>query len=395
MDVLSLRKQQILVVPAILAVLAGCSGSSTGAEPPAAALANHESGWAPMAISGPIRAMGAESTKPAMHRDRGSSWMSRAAAAATSLLYVSDLTTNDVFIFNSAGAPVGVIKNGNTGFVNPYGQCVDKTGDVFVAYYISGFPVEYARGATTPRTTFYYSDGDTDGCSIDPTSGNLGVANWDGFYGGSIAVYNAPFFNNQPPSCWYFPGTVGCVKCNPSACMPAPPSSDVNYRFWPPGYDNMGNLYVESYNVATATSQVWELPHGGNSLVAIPTNVTINYPGSVMWDGKYITLTDQDYNGVFQTAIYQMTAPPSGGLTTAGTTVLTDTCNNNYVDVAQPFIAGKKNTPVNKTQGTDVVGGNLDCTNRFDEWAYTAGGNPTATLPGAPAQPSGQSVSVK
>lgn len=371
----------IVALTATVAILAGCSsiGSSAFGSGAPGSLSNQETGF-----------------------------QSRPEATPTPLTYVSDLATDDVMIYNSAGGIVGKINNRITGFVGPYGECVDTRGDVFVPYFTSGFPVEYKRGAFTPKVIFGPSYGDTDGCSIDPVKGLLAVSNWASAYGGSVAVYTRPFHNLTSPTCWYFVGVQGCVKCTPTGgCHPAPPSYYSPYHFLPPGYDDKGNLYVETltcpyssspcsptlpYLGAHAPVQVWELPIKGSSLVSVPVNVTIDYAGGTMWDGKYITLSDQDYNLANETAIYQMTPAATGGLTSVGTTVLTDTCNNGYADVMQPFIVGKTNTPNNKTQGTNVVGGNLDCTRVLDLWPYSAGGNPVAAIAG-PAVPVGQSVS--
>jgi len=160
----------------------------------------------------------------------------------------------------------------------------------------------------------------------------------------------------------------------------------------PPGNDDEGNLYVQADN---SGPYVCELPHGSSSLrgpIAL-SGFSINFQGSVMWDGKYITFSDQEYNG-YQTGIYQATEDASGNLTKAGQTGLTDTCKSDEVDVFQPFIVGTKNTPSNRKQGKVVVGGNLSCANRVGYWAYPAGGPPKASLKAAPAEPYGQSVSI-
>jgi hypothetical protein len=117
-----------------------------------------------------------------------------------------------------------------------------------------------------------------------------------------------------------------------------------------------------------------------------------------MWDGKYITLTDQDAGGNPSspaTTIYQMSEQGSGNLAVVGTTPLQDNCNGSQVDVMQPFIAGRKNTPVNTTQGEVVIGSNLSCANRVDAWKYPAGGQPIAAANPAPTSPYGQAVSVR
>jgi hypothetical protein len=114
-----------------------------------------------------------------------------------------------------------------------------------------------------------------------------------------------------------------------------------------------------------------------------------------MWDGEYITLTDQDYGSTEATAIYRATEAKSGKLSLEGTTVLTDTCDGDEADVPQPFLAGGRNTPTSKTQAFVVLGGNLDCTNQYDYWAYpTPNGNPIVSFDDGPKEPYGQGYST-
>ena len=154
-----------------------------------------------------------------------------------------------------------------------------------------------------------------------------------------------------------------------------------------------GNLYVEGSS--NSGNAVCELPSKGASLLPVKFNQKIVKPGSVMWDGKYITLTDQDYGAIQATAIYRATEGPAGNLKLAGTLVLTDSCDNSYADVPQPFLVGTRNTPVSKTQAFVVLGGNLDCAGVFDYWAYPSpSGNPIVSFDKAPAQPYGQAYST-
>ncbi|MGB6643568.1 MAG: hypothetical protein WBE35_00915, partial [Candidatus Cybelea sp.] len=210
------------------------------------------------------------------------------------------------------------------------------------------------------------------GCAVSP-NGDLAVANFSGANGiGDVQVFK------------HASGT------------PTEYSNEEYSYFWPPGYDNNGNLFVEAqtYNGGVGVA---ELLAGGSSLEPVSINQTIHYPGSVMWDGKYITLTDQDAGGNPSspaTTIYQMREKRSGKLTVAGSTRLEDKCNGSQVDVVQPFILGRKNTPVNTRQGEVVIAGNLSCENRVDAWKYPAGGQPIAVASPVPSFAFGQAVSV-
>jgi hypothetical protein len=93
-----------------------------------------------------------------------------ANAATSKLLYVSDISTDDVQIFTyPQGAPAGTL----TGFDRPQGECVDAAGDVFVANTNASNIVEYAHGATTPVATLNDSGQFPVACAINPRNGEL------------------------------------------------------------------------------------------------------------------------------------------------------------------------------------------------------------------------------
>jgi hypothetical protein len=108
------------------------------------------------------------------------------------------------------------------------------------------------------------------------------------------------------------------------------------------------------------------------------SGVFINFPGSVQWDGKYITLTDQQFQGGYNTGIYEATESPSGGLSAFGGTELTASCNGDYTEVLEPYIVGQKNAPINHKEGKTIVGGNAQCYDAgVSYWPYPMGGPPS------------------
>jgi hypothetical protein len=346
----------VCVISAIgaAAVLAACVPAPPGGP---------ETGLTPLSSS---RLKSMQLPRPAVHRhERGPSWMSPEAPKIKELLYVSDWGTDDVFIYNyKSGALTGRL----TGFAEPYGQCVDKDGNVWITNLNSKAVVEYAHGRATPLKTLHGA-GHSAGCSVDPTTGNLAVANFD-----------------LPAELQIYKKGAGHAKVYKS--------SGCDDDMWSPGYGEKGNLYVEGSNYSIAT--VCELAHGGTKLRGPVKllNFTIGLGGGVMWDGTHLTLTDQYYSDQTLTAVYQVTEEESGNLKKTGETVLTDSYCGNGVRVPQPFVAGAKNTPINRTQGTAILGGNLQCLSRFDIWHYPAGGDPHTTLQSPPTQPVGQSVSI-
>jgi hypothetical protein len=286
--------------------------------------------------------------------DHGQSWMKPGTAKIKELLYVSDLATGDVFVYDyPSGEPVGKL----TGFDQPGAQCVDRRGDVYIA--TAGGLLGYKRGSTHRITQI---PGVAKGCVVHLNS-----------YSALLSSSGAP----DHDCTWYkHQKRISCWE-----------SSNACYTMWPIGADFAGVQVAEGE------------PSGGGAVAVcaefavLSFKQTIYSPGSIMWDGKYLALTDQKAGGADQTGIYQASLSHST-LAVKGETVLTDPCDSGATEVAQPFIVGTKNTLRNKQQGTVVVGANALCPGTFDYWNYPAGGDPIMTLPSAPQEPSGDSVSI-
>lgn len=341
----------------LAALLAACSGggsSSSQAPTPASLM--------PLSDRGSIALTMPHYVARPVHPDRGRSWLKPLPDAHSALLYVSDDDTNDVYVYDyPSGFAVGAL----TGFEEPYGQCVDKKGDVFIANYGSGTVVEFPRGGTSPIAT--YSPGGTPiGCSVD-ANGDVAVTSFDP---GEVTVYAS----GNPGS-----GTT----YSSSSCE----------LLWTMGYDRDGNLVGAGENTA---NHICELAAGEGTMTTASFSGTIYFPGGTMWDGKYIALADQEAGGTFQTGIYPSKLKGTT-LTEEGAAVLSATCYNNYTDVVQPFIVGAKNTPANKRRGRSVVGSNLWCADgsggQVQCWNYPAGGNSAWSLGSPPVEPYGQVVS--
>ena len=330
------------------AFLAGCGGS----QPPIAPLQS-----LPFAQAHTTEAQ----------RDDGNSWMAPEAKRIKELLYVSDQNTNRVYIYSyKTGRVVGKLVS----LFQPSGQCIDRNGDIWIADYVGEAVVEYPHG-DVHRIKRIRTDGLPNSCTVDPTTGNLAVANAVTRHGPSNIVVFTQLGEHS---------VYSNKDCNLIEQV---------------GYDNHGNLYVAAGSLGSSP-YVCELPHGGKSLEKITISRQIRTPRGVMWDGKYIAFTDDDYlHG--NAAIYQATPTRSGGLKVVSTTVFKSGCGGlSYL--FQPFIVGSVNTPSNSQQGTAVVGDDYvsiyHCEHPFSYWVYPAGGKPTHNLFNAPLSPSGQSVSI-
>jgi len=125
------------------------------------------------------------------------------------------------------------------------------------------------------------------------------------------------------------------------------------------GYDNQGNLFADGFTGSRTGFALVELPKGSTKFVTIKTSNAVQFPGSVQWDGTYVTVFDQISN-----AMYQYTV--SGTLATLkGTVQFTGSS-----DCAQTWIVK------GLVYCGDAGNGNGEVFN------YPAGGSPIATFTG-------------
>jgi hypothetical protein len=317
----------------------------------------------------PIGAPGAVSQTSALaaHVARaGRSWMLPKAKGIKRLLYLSD-GSQAVYVYDYAnGKQVGEL----TGLNGTQGECVDAKGDVYVANFTGGDVVKYARGGAKPLAT-YHTNGNAIGCTVDKND-DLAAAN----------LYD--FSSSRPGGLCLWKHGKGKATCYTGSgpCL----------YIYSPGYDDKGNVIFEGQGdiatgvcaVLSGTSEITTLTYSGASCCG----------GGVMWDGKYIAVTDLDVVGSsVQTTIAQATLSGTT-LTIRSETNLSDTCGvDGGVEVSAPFIVGAKNTPVNDKQGTALIGGNLACdgSGGLAFWHYPTGGTPYRSVGFAPA---GEAVSI-
>lgn len=269
--------------------------------------------------------------------------MSKRATTAPELLYVSDGGTFDVLVYTfPALTLVGTL----TGFNEPQGVCSDTQGNVWIANTGTQKMIEFAHGGTTSIERLADPLGYPAGCAIDPTSGNLAVTNLQDFSGaGSVLVYKK------------------------AGGTPTPYSDPQLYFYYFAGYDGSGNLYVSGRSSKSAY-RLSVLPHGSStmSLVAVHGG-TIDFPGTVAWNGSKLVLGDQRCRHTESSCLYEATVAEKTA-TITGTTPLGKAC-----DVAQAWVGATK-----------VAGGNYAyCTHgagSADVWPYPSGGSPTSKATG-------------
>jgi hypothetical protein len=259
-------------------------------------------------------------------------------AKSQPLLYISDAGTNDVYVYSlPSGKRVGMLG----GFDEPQGECSNGAGDVFVTNTQKSEILEYAHGGTKPIARLKDHGFYPVGCSIDPTTGNLAATNifaTDGRYG-SVAIYK---------------GASG----SPTRFT----DSNIYYYYFC-GYDNRGNLYVDGYTPDNAFAFA-ELASGSSTFLNVALDQTIYVPGMVQWDGKYVTIGDQEYDERSASILYEFTIRGSAGFLEDMTPL------TGARDVVQAWIDGHT-AYAPDSQKTDV-----------GFYHYRSGGAPYKTLAG-------------
>ena len=220
-----------LTIGATIAILTGCAGSQQ-----------------------PLRSADVMPLSPAAARHKTSS---------SDLLYASGGCGGTCVFSYPDGALVGTLDKPRSEIS---GDCSDAAGDVFITD--NDAVLEYAHGGSAPIATLRLPGTDGEGCSIDPTTGNLAVV----FRGSGVDVA-------------IFPGATG---------TPTLYGSQVDSRYC--GYDGSGNLSVNGYAAGGGHPGFSELPKGGSAFSVLSISDSVGVPGQVQWDGKYITYQSQGHN---------------------------------------------------------------------------------------------------
>jgi hypothetical protein len=232
------------------AMLSGCSGSGS---------------------SGPLPA-GREAGPSAGHRIGGRSWAD-AGANQQDLLYVTNSNgLVDIFRYWKHEL-VGVL----TDFTSPLGECADRSGNVYIVDNGAQSILEYAHGGTKAIATIIDKGYEPHGCAVDPTTGNLAVANYSSTeYTGYADTGNIAIYAHGAGTPKYYGSDDG--------------------RFTNLAYDDRGNLLVTALNYfyysSTPTTLFYYLPHHGKSLLSMNLPNDSFYYGwpqvsSINYDGTY------------------------------------------------------------------------------------------------------------
>jgi hypothetical protein len=84
------------------------------------------------------------------------------------------------------------------------------------------------------------------------------------------------------------------------------------------GYDNHGNLFADGFTGKRYGFALVELRNGSSTFQTIATSNTVEFPGSVQWDGTYLTVFDQETNQVYRYTVHGTKATLKGTVQLSG-----------------------------------------------------------------------------
>ena len=143
----------------------------------------------------------------------------------------------------------------------------------------------------TPIKTLSDSVGMPSSCAMD-ASGDLAVGILIGSGAGDIVIYK---------------------NASGSGSVYKTPLSEEYFD----GYDSGGNLFADGFTASGFFALV-ELPKGASKFQTVSTSNAVTFPGSVQWDGTYLTVFDQDANVMYQYAVNGTKATLKGNVSFSG-----------------------------------------------------------------------------
>jgi hypothetical protein len=203
-----------------------------------------------------------------------------APAALKQLLYISDRKAATVNVYEYPSLKeAGKL----TGFGEPAGECVDASGDVWITDSKKQQIVEYAQGGSSPIATLSDAAYEPNGCSIDPTTGDLAVANVKAVSGtGNLAIYKdakgtAKLYDDPDIASYYF--------CS---------------------YDKNGTLTVDG-DASDGAAKLANLAAGGTKLETLTPDQSLPSGGSLEWASTTLIIGQRHPDGHLPLKIFRFT----------------------------------------------------------------------------------------
>ncbi len=259
------------------------------------------------------------------------SWMASKAQSGA-LLYVSDVKSNNVFVYSyPQGEQVGTL----SGFGSPRSECVDPAGNVWIADTGGDDVIEFPHGQSQPIVSLNIAGAPT-GCSVNPVNGNLAVSG--GVSGLTVSVFRRTQHGWGSPVRYFDSGMAAAGFC---------------------GYDASGDLFVDGVDAQGAFA-LGELRPKRPRIEPLKTAQPFKAPGQMEWDGTNLAIEDAD---VSPTVVYRFSIGPTGHLKKIGSTTLD----------------GSKSVRDFSITGSTLVGPD-QLRDRIGLWNYPDGGSPVTTI---------------
>lgn len=253
--------------------------------------------------------------------------------------YISQFYGGNVLVFDypKSTSSTGTI----SGITDADGECSNNSKTFWVVSSGNDNVEEFKKGGTAPINTLSETTGEPAGCSVNK-KGDVAVSI---LAGGDVIIFKGG------------KGTGTVI-------------GDGFGETYFVGYDAKGNLFADGKGAGSAFALA-ELPVGKTAFEPITTSNSVSFPGQVQWDGKYLTVDDQNAHAIYQYSVSGTTATLKGTVSLTGSG-----------DCVQTWISGKLVYCPDFSTGDAAV------------YAYPKGGTALATFTGSFDGPIG-SVALK
>ncbi len=308
----------------VLAMLSACGGASTAAPPSSAAAGAYRYVGRTLFVNGrPVTA----ARPPSALLRYATILPDHHAKKKFEYIFNSYGTYAGIFDYPKGVAQIGAIYgDGGQGCTNVlYGYGKGYVWNVGGQTQITEYKVPQ-----TPVKTLSFGYSFPTSCAMN-TSGDIAVGNYDG---GQVVIYK----NATGSGTGY--------------------TTPLDEEFFD-GYDDQGNLFADGFTGNRSGFGLVELPKGSSTFKKITTSNAVQFPGSVQWDGTYVTVFDQIANAMYRYTVSGTKATLKNTIQLSGSS-----------DCAQTWIV----------KGLLYCG---DAGNNVGEvFNYPAGGSPVATFTG-------------
>ncbi|MFY9739040.1 MAG: hypothetical protein WAK11_08285 [Candidatus Cybelea sp.] len=252
-------------------LMAGCSNGGSSFDTPTGVTPSDFHSLRAVSIDGPLVAAAHPNLR--MRGHVGPMTPDRYRKKRGPYQYVSDFYNSELLEFDypKGDSPIGEI----SGVSDAQGECGNALfgaakRDFWVVSSGTDQVEEFALGGTGPIKILSESAGEAAGCAMDPSTHNLAVT----VLGGSVVV----IFTDASGS-----GNIVADGLESSYFA---------------GYDDKGDLFVDGIT-ENDTFGVVEMASGSSSFKAVTLSNTIEFPGGMQWDGKYMTINDQEAHVIY------------------------------------------------------------------------------------------------